>query len=65
MSFARGGWYELVPGRVEVDFDKPVDADRIPLETRRPYEQHEATHSRRRRDARSRRTTTAPPPHKR
>ena len=62
VSFARGGWYELVPGRVAVDFDKPVDADRITLETRRPYEQHEATHSRRRRDARSRRTTTAPTP---
>ena len=28
VSFARGGWYELVPGRV--DFDKPVEADRIP-----------------------------------
>ena len=52
VSFARGGWYELVPGRV--DFDKPVDADRIPPETRRLYEQHEATHSRRRREARSR-----------
>ena len=30
VSFARGGWYELVPGRVAVDFDKPVDADEYP-----------------------------------
>ena len=40
VAYARGGWYGLVPGRVRLDFDKPVDAERIPPDIRRPFEEH-------------------------
>ena len=45
VAFGRNAWYEVAPNSARIDFDRPVDASRVPAQVRRPYERHATRHA--------------------
>ena len=45
VALGRNAWYEVAPNSARIDFDRPVDASRVPAQVRRPYERHATRHA--------------------